>query len=100
MLLALTAAFDTADHSILISGLEHCIGVLLWSGSGHIYLTEVFLSALVTPHPLHCGIPQGSILGPILFSLCLLSLGSIFRKHDILLHCYPQTTVKQKVLIF
>uniref|UniRef100_A0A3Q3C7D3 Reverse transcriptase domain-containing protein n=1 Tax=Haplochromis burtoni TaxID=8153 RepID=A0A3Q3C7D3_HAPBU len=94
ILLDLTAAFDTVDHEILISRLEQCVSItgvaLKWFRS---YLTKQTFSVRLgncesSRAPLSHGVPQGSILGPILFSLYLLPLGSIFRKHRLSFHCY------------
>lgn len=94
VLLDLTAAFDTVDHTILLSRLEDCVGVrgtaLEWFRSylsGRCFTVRLGDSTSSTA-PLNCGVPQGSILGPILFALYLLPLSVIFKRHGISYHFY------------
>ncbi len=94
LLLDLTAAFDTVDHDILIARLKNHVGVqglaLKWFSS---YLKDRTFSVSLGDYssptaPLVCGVPQGSILGPILFSLYMLPLSFIFEKFGIHYHVY------------
>ena len=82
ILLDLSAAFDTIDHDILLKRLESDFGikgvVLEWFRS---YLKERSFTVLIGDKSsskgyLWFGVPQGSILGPILFILYTKALQS------------------------
>jgi hypothetical protein len=86
-LLDLSAAFDTVDHKILCDRL-HSLGVTGNALKGiQMYLTSRTQSVMIrtgmsSPKPVNYGVPQGSVLGPLLFSCYLSGISSIFAKHN------------------
>ena len=98
-LLDLSAAFDTIDHTILLGRLNGYYGIselaLGWFKSylsGRTHSVKVG-STLSNPVALQYGVPQGSVLGPILFSLYTNPISSIIQSHSsINYHFYADDT--------
>jgi hypothetical protein len=98
ILLDLSAAFDTVDHTKLLSRLDKRIGVRGTVGKWfHSYLTGRTQAVAITSQlservDLACGVPQGSVLGPQLFTIYTSPIGDICRKHGIQVHLYADDT--------
>ena len=94
LMLDMSAAFDTVSHTTLISRLESVFGlqgtVLKWFNS---YLTgrcqKVVLNGKSSEiAEIGSGVPQGSVLGPRLFTMYTQPLGKIIQKHGLCYHQY------------
>ena len=94
VLLDMSAAFDTVDHAILLQRLDQKYAVngtaLTWFKS---YLggwsSSVNINGTISaPVTTVYGLPQGSVLGPLLFTAYSKPIGEIARKHGIEYHQY------------
>ena len=98
VLLDLSAAFDTIDHDILLQRLQEEVGLqqiaLQWVRS---YLANrrqaVHINGSVSQSVnLSIGVPQGSVLGPLLFLVYLLPLKLVIEKHSVPRHGFADDT--------
>ena len=98
ILLDLSATFDTVDHSILLQRLEKRFNIggvaLRWFSSYLSGWKSTVNVSNVLSHPVTSGfgLPQGSIMGPLMFPCYTAPLGEIAQKHCIRYHIYADDT--------
>ena len=94
VLLDLSSAFDTIDHQLLLERLRNNIGVegtvLKWMES---YLSDRYQSVSIggvcsSHHQLEYGVPQGSVLGPKLFTVYAAPIAKICNDLSLPAHMY------------
>jgi len=96
--LDISAAFDTIDHNTLIKRLSVWFGftdtALTWIQS---YLSSRSFSVKISDassqsYPLTCGVPQGYVLGPLLFILYTTPLSSLIKGSLVGQHLFADDT--------
>jgi hypothetical protein len=102
VLFDLSAAFDTVDDEILLHILLHRIQIRLGIGGTALtwlrsYLADRTQKVMIndtvsTLVHLPFGVPQGSVLGPLLFSIYTLPIADIIKSHGIEYHLYADDT--------
>ena len=98
VLLDLSAALNTIDHQILLTRLNSSFGFCgpalsllssyLSNRTQHITIGNQSSDSI----PLTTGVPQGSVLGPLLFSLYTSPISSIFTNTPVSFHLYADDT--------
>ena len=97
ILLDLSAAFDTIDQNILLADLK-ALGlngvVFEWFKS---YLTDRYFKVMIGNNTselgkMKTGVPQGSVLGPILFTIYTAELSLLLEDLNVSFHLYADDT--------
>ena len=106
VLLDLSAAFDTIDHRIFLQKLSSRLhlskSAVHWFAS---YLEDRYQKVVIgdetsSNFKLQYGVPQGSVLGPLLFTLYTADLGEIIKKHGLSYHMYADDTQFFTIFLF
>jgi len=96
--LDISAAFDTINHDVLLQRLQSDFGVdgaaAAWL---HSYLTDRQQFVKLGQHSsammrCQCGVPQGSVLGPLLFTTYVSPVGDLIEGHGVSYHQFADDT--------
>lgn len=96
--LDLSAAFDIIEHDILLDRVEKVFGVsgsaLDWIASYLHERSQYVMAGGERSQTTHCtfGVPQGSCLGPFLFSLYVSPIADVIAAHGVNFHQYADDT--------
>ena len=95
VLLDLSAAFDTINHNTLLrrlSGYGLSGDVLAWLTSYLCTRVVRVKNGVSEVETITTGVPQGTVLGPLLFSAYIAPLTTLLQKHNIHHHLYADDT--------